>query len=175
MKKSSIIILSVLLVIVGVFYINMYLNGTFNEVKVEEKQSTKHLIQGKWMEGSFSIKTDEEHFFEFQEYLIETLKKEKVCVFYQLNPTNENHNKFHVFIGFESEINAPLAVDSFKIEQIELPKVLSGAQDCSPGYQRIHSKLQEVAENDKITLAKDSIYEEFSKEKFYVEMKMDKK
>lgn len=175
MKKSSIVIGSILLVIVATFYLNMYFNGTFNEVLIHEKKVSKHILQGKWLEGSFSIKTDEEHFFEFQEYLIETLKKEKVSVFYSLNPTNENHNKYVAFIGFECELNSPLIADSFKILEIELPLVLVGEQKCSPGYQRIHSELQENAEKNHLILAKDSIYEQFSKEYFYVEMKIDKK
>ena len=173
MKKSSLIILAIVLVLAFFFYFNMYKNGTFNEVKIEEKSKAKHFIQGKWLEGSFSVSSEEEAFFEFQRLLIEDLKCEKVSVFYAVNPTKENHNTFKAFMGAPYDSSQTLLSKEFIVYDINLGQVLAGSQICSPGYHRIHRALQDRAEEESKKLSHDSIYEEFTKKNFYVEMKVD--
>lgn len=174
MKKSSKIILAVVLVLAAIFYYNMYRNGTFNEVKIEEKDEVTHLLQGRWLEGSFSVSTEEKAFFDFQRVLIEELNCEKVSVYYVVNPTKENHNTFKAFMGIETDSTKPMLSKDFVLYQVKNENVWAGSQKCAPGYQRIHKVLQDKAEEESIRLVEDYIYEEFSESNFYVEMKIDK-
>lgn len=174
MKKTSIIISCVIIVVMALFYGNMYRNGTFNEVEFEEKSNVIHTMQGVWVEGSFLKHPDEDRFFEVQEKLIKTLGQKKISIYYEINPTKDNHQQFKALMGVECDKNEALLVDTFKIVDISFKNVICAKQQVNPSFQRVHGKLMEYGEENNIKTNQNSMFEQFSETEFYAEISVKK-
>lgn len=171
MKKSTLFIGIGALIIVALFYWNMHRNGSFNDVLTERKEDVTHDIYGVWVEGSFKQEGEGDQFGTVQKMFIEELKQDKVCVFYEMNPRKENQESFRAFIGTENR-EVLKQVDSLQLISINFKRVISGSQICTPGFQKIHGTLIDLAEKDNLLLRQDSLYEEYSENAVYVEMKL---
>ncbi len=175
MKKVSIILLSVVIVLSLCFYTNMYFNGGFNEVAISKKDSAVHILQGKWIEGSFLKTSDENAFFALQEQFIEKIGQEKISVFYAINPTKENHETFKVFMGVESTLGQELLSKDFINQKITLKNVVLGYQKATASSQRVHVEMANYAQEKNVQFDKNNVFEQFTKDQFWVEMQLKNK